>query len=171
MALTRKLLRELGLDEEAIGQIIAAHTESTDALKAERDAFSSQLDAAKAEAERERTAFSSYRAEQEAGRLLSEKRAAYRSLLSRAGIAERYLDSVLRVSDLSSLTLENGKIPGEDEKAEAIRREFSDFIMTAETSGTRVPMPPASAPVNYDAMSDADYYAATYKQGKASFAD
>ena len=37
MALTRKFLKSLGLDEDKVDSIIEAHTESTDALKKQRD--------------------------------------------------------------------------------------------------------------------------------------
>lgn len=37
VSLTRKMLKAFGIEEDAIDQIIDAHTETTDALKAERD--------------------------------------------------------------------------------------------------------------------------------------
>ena len=37
MALTRKMLKAMGIEEEKIDQIIEAHTETVDALKADRD--------------------------------------------------------------------------------------------------------------------------------------
>ena len=39
MALTRKFLSALGIEEEKAEQIIAAHTETVDGLKAERDKY------------------------------------------------------------------------------------------------------------------------------------
>ena len=39
MPLTRKALKAMGVDEEKIEQIIDLHTETTDALKAERDNY------------------------------------------------------------------------------------------------------------------------------------
>ena len=38
MALTRKMLKAMGIEDEKIDQIIEAHAETTEALKAERDA-------------------------------------------------------------------------------------------------------------------------------------
>ena len=38
MSLTRKLLKELELNEDAVERIIAAHVETVDALRQERDA-------------------------------------------------------------------------------------------------------------------------------------
>ena len=39
MALTRKFLKALGIEDEKVDEIISAHTETVDALKAERDGY------------------------------------------------------------------------------------------------------------------------------------
>ena len=39
MALTRKFLEALGIEQAKIDEIISAHTEVTDALKADRDSY------------------------------------------------------------------------------------------------------------------------------------
>jgi len=39
MALTRKMLKAMEIDDEKIDQIIDAHTDVTDALKADRDKY------------------------------------------------------------------------------------------------------------------------------------
>ena len=44
MALTRKLLAAMGLESEKIDEIIAAHTETTDALKADRDKYKAEAE-------------------------------------------------------------------------------------------------------------------------------
>ena len=40
MALTRKMLKAMGIEDEKIDQIIEAHTETTDPLTRERDVYS-----------------------------------------------------------------------------------------------------------------------------------
>ena len=56
MALTRKLLRSMGSEDEKIDQIIDAHTETVNALKDERDELRDAADRLeKAEAELART--------------------------------------------------------------------------------------------------------------------
>lgn len=47
MALTRKMLKAMGIEEDAIEQIIEAHTETTDALKEQRDEYKGQAEKAK----------------------------------------------------------------------------------------------------------------------------
>ena len=45
MALTRRMLKALGIEDEKAEEIISAHIESTDALKAQRDEYKAQLEA------------------------------------------------------------------------------------------------------------------------------
>ena len=170
MALTRKLVRELGIDEENAERIIAAHTESTDALKSERDAVSASLrdteralQAAKELADGEKAAFAAYRAESERRYETQEKKSAYRALLSRAGIAEKYLDRVLGMTRMDEIPFTDGAIPDAEERMEGIRREWEDFTVRSVTSGTVTAAPPEGKPVDYDAMNDADYYRAAYR--------
>ena len=42
MSLTRKFLSAMGIEQEKIDQIIEAHTETVDALKADRDKYKEQ---------------------------------------------------------------------------------------------------------------------------------
>lgn len=39
MALTRRMLKAMGISDEQVDEIIAAHTETVDALKEQRDAY------------------------------------------------------------------------------------------------------------------------------------
>ena len=45
MALTRKMLKAMGIEDEKIDQIIEEHTESTDALKQQRDEYKAKAEA------------------------------------------------------------------------------------------------------------------------------
>ena len=51
MALTRKFLSALGLEADKIDQIIEAHTDSLEGIKAERDKYKEQIDNGKTDAE------------------------------------------------------------------------------------------------------------------------
>lgn len=192
MALTRKFLAALGIEEAKIEEIISAHTETTDGLKKERDGFRAEaeklpgvqreLDELKAEAAKNggespfevkynalKEEFDQYRADQTAKEAAARKTAAYRALLQEAGVSEKRIGAVLRVSDLDSVELdEDGKIKGADKLMESVKTEWADFIVTESTQGAVTATPPtgtAGAP-NYDEMSDADYYRATYEAGR-----
>ena len=112
MALTRKLLRELQLEENHIERIIAAHVETVDALRQERDAASAQaarmdsvaqerdalreqvadLTARRDEAARIQADFDAYRAQVERDRLAGERNAALRAALLDAGANPQAVD-------------------------------------------------------------------------------
>lgn len=162
MALTRKMLKAMGIEDEKIEQIIEEHVESIDGLKAERDRFKAaadeaeglrkQLDEAKAagdgagEAEQKlkdlTDEFEAYRAKVDGEAAEREKRGLYRKLLEQAGIDPKRVDSVLKVSDLSKVSVKDGAIEGADDLTEGIKADWADFIATTSTKGASVPNPP-----------------------------
>lgn len=161
MALTRKLLRSMGIEDEKIDQIIDAHTETVDALKDERDQYrdaaealpgvQKELDDLKAKPgddyreryEKEHADFEAFRAETEKAAGEREKRGLYRKLLQGAGVDPHRLDAVMRVADLSGVVVEDGKIKDAGELAEAAKKEWSDFIVQTGTKPAKVDDPPA----------------------------
>lgn len=189
MALTRKFLSALGIEADKVEEIINAHTEVTDALKNERDSYKQEadklpavqkeLDDMKAAAEKNgndpykvkyeaiKEDFEKYKADITAKETKATKSAAYKALLKEAGIAEKRIDAVLKVSNVDSVELDaDGKIKGADKLLESVKSEWSDFIVTERTEGAETAKPPAGENVNYDNMSDADYYKATYANKK-----
>ena len=72
----------------------------------------------------------------------------YRELLRETGVAEKRMDAILRVTDLDAFGLEDGTLTERAGLAEAIRREWADFIAVKETRGAKVETPPqAQGPV------------------------
>lgn len=160
MALTRKFLAALGIDADKVDEIINAHCETVDALKAERDKFKADADhLAEVQAElngiKEQAAknggknpfelkynaikeeFENYKKDQAAKELTAKKSEAYRSLLKEAGVDEKRIEAVLKVSDVDGIKIgEDGKIEGADALKESIKTEWSDFI--TPDSGARV---------------------------------
>jgi hypothetical protein len=73
----------------------------------------------------------------------SAKEAAYRELLKTAGISEKRLDAIIKVSDIDGMIeLENGKIKDADKLTESVKTEWADFITTSNTSGAQTKTPP-----------------------------
>ena len=168
MALTRKFLAALGIDEAKIDEIIAAHTEVTDALKAERDklkADAGKYAEAKAELERIQAEaakdggknpfevkynalkeeFERHKAETAAKETRAKKEAAFRKILKAAGVSEKRIEAVLKVSDVDSIEFDDdGKVKGEEKILETVKKEWSDFIPTTSQTGVEQKNPPAS---------------------------
>lgn len=167
MALTRKMLKAMGIEDEKIEQIIEAHTETVDGLKEQRDAYKAdaekladvqkQLDKAnkdleasgkdtyKVKYEAIKEEFESFKKEQAAKETHSAKESAYRELLKAAGISEKRIAAILKVSDIDSVELdENGEIKDANKLTESIKAEWADFIPTTTTRGAQTATPPAN---------------------------
>lgn len=179
MALTRRLLKGMGLTDEQMDTIIEAHTDTVDGLKADVAKYKADAEALpevqkqleKAQADLEagkkdswkvkyeaiKEEFEGYKTEQTAKETRSAKERAYRELLKAAGITEKRIDSVIRVSDLDGVELDDkGAIKGADKLTESIKSEWADFITTTQTRGAQTSNPPANN--NGGAMTKADIY-------------
>lgn len=166
MALTRKMLKGMSLTDEQIDTIIEAHTETVDALKEQRDQYKAnaemlpqvqkQLDSAKEQLESAGDAsykakydslkaeMASLKADYAAKETHGAKERAYRELLRAAGIPDKRLDTVLRVSKVDDVELdEEGKIKDAGKLSESIKTEWADFIPTVTETGAPTPTPPA----------------------------
>lgn len=95
MSLTRKLLKELELNESAVERIIAAHVDTVDALRQERDAALSQSEAQLAETAAAREELAAYRAQVEQTRQASARRAALTEALVAQGANPQALPLLL----------------------------------------------------------------------------
>lgn len=182
MALTRKLLKSLGLEEAAIDTIIDAHTETTDALKKERDTareeagkigdLTRQLndandklakagDAAKVQAD-----FDAYKQEVAAEKKAAKTDADVRAILKDAGIARAsFIDAVANSYDRSKLVYdEDGKITNRAELVTAAKTDYADFVASTANVG----IPPVATPVasGSSQMSKKDIFAITNNQAR-----
>lgn len=189
MALTRKFLSALGIEADKIDEIINAHTETVDGLKDDLSkakaeagklpAVQKELDDLKAAAEKDgkdpykvkyeaiKEDFENYKKGIADKETKANKSAAYKALLKEAGIADKRIDSVLRVSDIDGIEIDkDGKIKDADKIKESVKTEWADFIVKESTKGADPATPPSSSATDYDNMSDADYYKATYEKSK-----
>lgn len=144
MALTRKMLKAMGIEDEKIDQIVEAHTETVEALKNERDELKQkagefervqkELDdfkKASQSGEEWKEKFEKLSAEVEAGKKHSAVTEAYKKLLKDNGVDVRRIDTVLRADNADIIKLEldkDGGIVGADKLSEKIKAEWADFI-------------------------------------------
>lgn len=163
MALTRPLLKAMGIDDDKVDQIINAHTETVNALKEQRDQYKAdaeklskvqkQLDDLKAAADdggyeakynAEHKAFEDYKAQVAAEKVAAEKTGLYRQLLLRNGVDEKRVDAIVRVTDMNGVTVKGGKLVDEDKLSESIKSEWGSFIVQQKTDPAKVDTPPAN---------------------------
>ena len=167
MALTRRMLKAMGISDEQVDEIIAAHTETVDGLKADvakykadaealpevqkqlekaqDDLEAGKKDSWKVKYEAIKEEFEGYKTEQTKKESHAAKEKAYRALLQEAGVSEKRLESVLKVSDVDSVELDDkGAIKGADKLTESIKSEWADFITTTQTRGAQTSNPPAN---------------------------
>lgn len=178
MSLTRKMLKAMGIEDEKIDQIIEAHTETVDGLKADVDRYKADAkalpgvqkqleqaqadleagkkDSYKAKYEAIKEEYEGYKNEQTKKESRAAKEKAYRELLKAAGISEKRIDAVLKVSDVDGVELDDkGAIKGAKELTESVKSEWADFIVTTTTKGADTPHPPANTG---GSMTKADIY-------------
>ena len=86
--------------------------------------------------------YDSYKAGVEEEKVIAKKSDAYRQLLKDAGINDKRIDSVLKVSPFKDVEFEeDGTVKDKDKLIESIKDDWSDFIMTKEVQGATVAHP------------------------------
>lgn len=164
MAFTRKFLSALGIEADKVDEIIAAHTEVTDALKEERDKYKADaerlpdIEKRLAEAEKKmegddpykekyealQKEYEDYKADVSNKETTAKKESAFRHVLKDIGIPDKRIDSVIKVSDINGIELTEEGIKDEDTLKAKLKEEWSDFIVTKSTEG----VPSANPPTN-----------------------
>ena len=165
MAFTRKMLKAMGIEEEKIDQIIDAHSETVDALKADRDAYKEDAaklaavqkeldelkakgdDGYKAKYEAEKAAHDALKADIAAKETKKAKTDAYRELLKGANIDEKRIATILRAEapTIDKIELDaDGKIKNAEQYTQSIKSDWADFIVTQSAKGANTATPPAN---------------------------
>lgn len=165
MALTRKLLKGLGLTDEQIETIIDAHTETVDGLKDERDGYKAdaeklpgvqrELDDLKKTGgdwqkkyEDEKSAHDKLKQDNADKAAKAAKESAFRQLLKDCNINEKRIDVVVKssASIIDSIELDKDGVPTKaEELKEGIKKEWDDFVVTTTAKGVDTPHPPANS--------------------------
>ena len=165
MALTRKFLSALGIEEAKIDEIITAHVDTVNALKEQRDGYKADADKLpavqkalddlkasqsgddpyKEKYEKKAKEFDDYKKGVEAKELKRSKSAAYKQVLKE--LKASHVDSILKASqsELDKIELdEDGKIKDVEKLKEAIKKEWADFIVAEGQQGANTATPPAN---------------------------
>ena len=176
MAVTRSFLKGMGLTDEQVGAIIEEHTNTVNGLKEARDTYKAdaekltavqkQLDDLKANSGDDwkenyntlKKTFDDFKTES-ANQAKAEKiKAAYAQLLKDANVDSKRIDAILKITDMSGMTLdESGKLVDADKLSASIKSEWGAFIQTTGVKGSSVETPPENH--SGTTMTRADVYA------------
>ena len=163
MSLTRKMLKAMGIEEEKIDQIIEAHSETVDSLKADRDSYKEdaeklkdvqkELDDLKAKGDdgwkekhdRLKAEFDQYKNDVQEKETKAAKEAAYRAILKDANLSEKGIEKAIKYADWDKIELgEDGKLKGANDHIKAVREEWAEYVTTTTTTGAKTSTPPAN---------------------------
>ena len=167
MAITRKLLKGMGLTEEQQDTIIEAHTDTVNGLKADVERYKADAeklpgvqkeldglkgkgdDGYKAKYESEHQAFEDYKTSVAAEKATAAKEKALSAALLKIGISEKRISSVARLAKadglLDKLELdEKGAIKDAATLEKSLKGDYSEYITTTSTKGANSATPPAN---------------------------
>lgn len=164
MALTRKMLKAMGIEEEKIDQIIEAHSETVDSLKADRDNYKKdadqlksvreELDELKAKGDdgwkgkhdKLKGEFDKYKGDIEAKETKANKEKAVRAFYESKGITGKNLEIAMRGSraEIDGIELDGDKIKDNSALDALVNGDFSGLVATTTTKGANTANPPAN---------------------------
>ena len=164
MALTRKLLKGMGLTDEQVDTIIEAHTDTVDGLKADVSKYKTdaeklsdvqrELDDLKAKGDdgwkekhdKLKGEFDKYKGDIEAKETKANKEKAVRAFYESKGITGKNLEIAMRGSraEIDGIELDGDKIKDASTLDALVKGDFSGLVATTTTKGANTANPPAN---------------------------
>ena len=164
MALTRKLLKGMGLTDEQVDTIIEAHTDTVDGLKADVSKYKTdaerlsdvqkELDELKAKGDdgwkekhdKLKGEFDKYKGDLEAKETQANKEKAVRAFYESKGITGKNLEIAIRGSraEIDGIELDGDKIKDASTLDALVKGDFSGLVATTTTKGANTANPPAN---------------------------
>lgn len=164
MALTRKLLKGMGLTDEQVDTIIEAHTDTVDGLKADIGRYKAnaeklpgvqkQLDDLKAAGddgykekyEKEHSAFETYKADVTAKEAKAAKEKAVRAYFEGKNITGANLELAMRGcgEEMAAIELDGDKIKDTKSLDALVAGTYKGLVSTSRTKGTDTSNPPGN---------------------------
>lgn len=161
MALTRKSLKAMGLTEEQVESVIEMHTETVDGLRAQVTTYKADAEKLpgvqkelddlkkiggegwKEKYDAEKAAHEKTKNDYAAKETAAKVREAYRAVLREAGVADKYMDTVIKATDFSGMKLDkDGQLDGRAELVSGAKTTWSDFVSVKKNNGAKVDTPP-----------------------------
>lgn len=175
------MLKDLGIEGEAIDKIIEEHRGTVDSLKDELDNLRSEAETIKAlkkeieelkasadgksaaeeELSKVKAEFEKFKADSESEKVTAKKSDAYRKALKDAGVSEKRIESVLKLAKVDGLVdaleFEGDEVKDAKKIAETIKSNYAEYIESVKQVGSDVSNPPVHGnPNTFNDMSLAD---------------
>lgn len=165
MALTRSFLKALGIEEEKIGEIINAHSETVSGLKAEIEKYkgdaeklpdvqkqlteateklkAADSDGYKAKYEAEKAAHEKLKTDTANEKTRNAKETALRDALKAAGYSDAGIKKIVKYGGfVDSAELDGDKLKDSDKLLESVAAEWSEYKGTTKTESAKPDNPP-----------------------------
>ena len=166
MALTRKLLKGMGLTDEQVDTIIEAHTDTVDGLKEQVKTYKAdaeklpnvkkELDDLKATGdggfkekfEKEHSDFENFKKTIQEKETKAAKESAAKAFFESKGITGNSLEIAMRGSsaEIAALDLDGEKIKDSSALDALVNGTFKALVSTTTTKGANIPNPPVTTP-------------------------
>ena len=166
MALTRKLLKGMGLTDEQVDTIIEAHTDTVDGLKEQVKTYKAdaeklpnvqkELDDLKAAGdggfkekfEKEHSDFENFKKTIQEKETKAAKESAAKAFFESKGITGNSLEIAMRGSsaEIAALDLDGEKIKDSSALDALVNGTFKALVSTTTTKGANIPNPPVTTP-------------------------
>ena len=173
MAMTRKALTARALGEDQIDSLIEVPTDPVDGLREQVRTYNADADKLtgvqkeldelkkgdgedwKGKYDAEKAAHDKTKSDYAAKETAAKVKGAYRAMLKEAGVADKYLDTVIRATDMSGMKLDkDGKLEGAEDLSKSAKTEWADFIQTTTTKGAPVATPPKGSSGKYSSREE-----------------
>lgn len=163
MSLKRSFLKEILADEnlsdgEKINKIIDGHMETVVPLQDEIDGKKLEIKALKdkekelelikkddykGKFEKIKKEFDEFKSNTEKQKIDTTRRTAFENSLKEAGIADKYIKSILKITDINDIEFdENNEIKDKDKFKSSVIEQYSDFIQKEGKQGLPENKPP-----------------------------
>ena len=108
--------------------------------------LNTDADSWKAKYEKEHADFDEYKNNIDSEKQTENLKSLYKSLLKENKVDDKRIDSILKVTDFSTLKVgKDGKLENAKELSESIKNDWGDFIVKTETKGADIETPPANS--------------------------
>lgn len=172
MALTRKYLNALGIEQDKVDEIINAHSDTVNGLKGKIDELEEQIKSMKADADASKAVqkeldelkkqveaeakeregkdydalleeFNNYKAEQKKKETDAVKKNAFTELLKDMKVSEKGMEMIFKWQGVDAVELdESGKISNAKDLRKSVKEEWGDYMEIERNEGADENNPP-----------------------------